>query len=358
MEKQMLKLPDGFREEDLHQLDYARPLAEASARIAEINARLIAKIDAPDFNPAIDLDRSRNGGTEANHDFFEAIALYEEGRVPWFCTAEMCESTEQLHAKLMALGDAPVKELDASAVSFRLVKALVEKRLREPRCPRKAYLKRLFGHETRVNAALDALHGAYVDRGVAAAQNAKAAKPAKRRSRRGAGKVQKGPSIAQENRKRVLAEIARLLDANKRLSVIGAIRHLRLRGTYATYLGAVTDESWRTYYVNSRRKIPSAISWTKGGKKTSQGGKKTGQGGKKTEGHILDLLVQNPKATFAEIVEAIGISRSAIQKHIERLKGTQRLRRIGPDKGGRWEVIAQSGDTPRKSLASKSDERQ
>ena len=35
----------------------------------------------------------------------------------------------------------------------------------------------------------------------------------------------------------------------------------------------------------------------------------------------------------------MGISRSAIQKHIERLKDAQRLRRVGPDKGGHWEVI-------------------
>ena len=35
----------------------------------------------------------------------------------------------------------------------------------------------------------------------------------------------------------------------------------------------------------------------------------------------------------------MGIPRGAIQKHIERLKDAQRLRRVGPDKGGHWEVI-------------------
>ena len=38
------------------------------------------------------------------------------------------------------------------------------------------------------------------------------------------------------------------------------------------------------------------------------------------------------------MVAALGISRSAIQKHVACLKDAQRLRRIGPDKGGRWEV--------------------
>ena len=44
---------------------------------------------------------------------------------------------------------------------------------------------------------------------------------------------------------------------------------------------------------------------------------------------MLDMILR----TLKEFV-----SRSAIQKHIERLKDAQRLRRIGPDKGGHWEV--------------------
>ena len=39
------------------------------------------------------------------------------------------------------------------------------------------------------------------------------------------------------------------------------------------------------------------------------------------------------------MVKALGISRSAIQKHVEHLKDAQRIRRIGPDKGGHWEVV-------------------
>ena len=77
----------------------------------------------------------------------------------------------------------------------------------------------------------------------------------------------------------------------------------------------------------------------KGEPKIAAGGKKSGKkGDKKTEDLILALLARNPKLTFAGMVSAIGISRSAIQKHIEHLKDAQRLRRIGPDKGGHWEV--------------------
>jgi len=71
-----------------------------------------------------------------------------------------------------------------------------------------------------------------------------------------------------------------------------------------------------------------------------KGGKKTvvRKGGKKTADRILALVRGNPKITFAEMVAALGISRSAIQKHVAHLKDAQLLRRIGPDKGGRWEV--------------------
>ena len=73
----------------------------------------------------------------------------------------------------------------------------------------------------------------------------------------------------------------------------------------------------------------------------SQGGKKkvVREGGKKTADRLLDLIRSDPKITFAGMVSSTGISRSAIQKHIERLKDAQRLSRVGPDKGGHWEVI-------------------
>ena len=45
---------------------------------------------------------------------------------------------------------------------------------------------------------------------------------------------------------------------------------------------------------------------------------------------MLDMILR----TLKEFVSC-----SAIQKHIERLKDAQRLRRVGPDKGGHWEVI-------------------
>ena len=73
----------------------------------------------------------------------------------------------------------------------------------------------------------------------------------------------------------------------------------------------------------------------------TQGGKKkvVRKGGKKTADLLMEIMRADPKITFAQMEENLGISRSAIQKHIVRLKDAQLIRRIGPDKGGHWEVI-------------------
>ena len=54
---------------------------------------------------------------------------------------------------------------------------------------------------------------------------------------------------------------------------------------------------------------------------------------------LLTLLGKEPGLTQAKMAKALRISRQALQKHIANLKAAGRLRRVGPDKGGRWEVL-------------------
>ena len=61
--------------------------------------------------------------------------------------------------------------------------------------------------------------------------------------------------------------------------------------------------------------------------------------GKKMVERVWELLRDQPQLTFVGMVAALGITRSTIQKHIANLKAAGRLRRIGPDKGGHWEVL-------------------
>ena len=54
---------------------------------------------------------------------------------------------------------------------------------------------------------------------------------------------------------------------------------------------------------------------------------------------ILLLVNENPKITKKQMAEAIGISTTAIDKNIEKLKGLGILKRIGPDRGGYWKIV-------------------
>ena len=59
----------------------------------------------------------------------------------------------------------------------------------------------------------------------------------------------------------------------------------------------------------------------------------------KSSQKILDLLLGSPALTTQELAERLGISRRAVAKHVSSLQSSGRLRRVGPDKGGHWEVV-------------------
>lgn len=58
---------------------------------------------------------------------------------------------------------------------------------------------------------------------------------------------------------------------------------------------------------------------------------------------ILKLAKENPYISIAELSKKIGISTTAIDKNIAKLKEKGILKRIGPDKGGYWEIKKEDG---------------
>ena len=54
---------------------------------------------------------------------------------------------------------------------------------------------------------------------------------------------------------------------------------------------------------------------------------------------ILDLIRENPYVTSQEMADSIGIIRRTVAKHIRSLQNQGIIKRVGPDKGGHWEVI-------------------
>ena len=69
-------------------------------------------------------------------------------------------------------------------------------------------------------------------------------------------------------------------------------------------------------------------------------GMKTGMtAGMKTADAIVALIAENPTISHDSLAEKLGRARSTIIEQIAKLKANGRIRRVGPDKGGHWEVI-------------------
>jgi ATP-dependent DNA helicase RecG len=58
-----------------------------------------------------------------------------------------------------------------------------------------------------------------------------------------------------------------------------------------------------------------------------------------TRAIILQVLRQQPASSVRALAGTLGLSEDSVRHHIRRLQADQQLRHIGPDKGGRWEVI-------------------
>ena len=69
------------------------------------------------------------------------------------------------------------------------------------------------------------------------------------------------------------------------------------------------------------------------GKKTN---KKTG---KKITDQIINLIEETPSISIKELSESTGLSIGGTRYHLDKLKKEGTLKRIGPDKGGYWEII-------------------
>lgn len=54
---------------------------------------------------------------------------------------------------------------------------------------------------------------------------------------------------------------------------------------------------------------------------------------------ILNAMQQDPKVSAAKIAIQLGVSSRSVEKHIRNMREKGIIRRIGPDKGGFWEII-------------------
>ena len=60
-------------------------------------------------------------------------------------------------------------------------------------------------------------------------------------------------------------------------------------------------------------------------------------------GKILKLLGEFPEITRESLAAEVGLSVRGVEKNLAQLKAAGKIRRIGGRKGGRWEVVNDSG---------------
>lgn len=59
----------------------------------------------------------------------------------------------------------------------------------------------------------------------------------------------------------------------------------------------------------------------------------------KSSEKIIELIKNDPNISAAAIAEQIGLSSRAVEKQLKKLRDENLIRRIGPDKGGYWEIV-------------------
>ena len=69
------------------------------------------------------------------------------------------------------------------------------------------------------------------------------------------------------------------------------------------------------------------------------GGQTTQKSVQKSVQKIVDFISENPNITTQEMANLLGINRSIVARHIKTLQEKGIIRRVGPDKGGHWEII-------------------
>jgi ATP-dependent DNA helicase RecG len=54
----------------------------------------------------------------------------------------------------------------------------------------------------------------------------------------------------------------------------------------------------------------------------------------------MRLLGDRPEITSSELAAELGITGKGVEWQLSRLRTSGRIRRVGPDKGGHWEVVS------------------
>lgn len=102
-----------------------------------------------------------------------------------------------------------------------------------------------------------------------------------------------------------------------------AIRASTAAGECGPFIDFMLDKILRT--LKAKGKAYETAATEKSSQKSSQ--------------KIIGVMKSMPDVTLAELANATGLSVAGVKKNIRKLKDANLIRRVGPDKGGHWEVV-------------------
>ena len=53
---------------------------------------------------------------------------------------------------------------------------------------------------------------------------------------------------------------------------------------------------------------------------------------------IIEMMKENPEVTIPIMAETLRLTTRAVEKNVAKLQAKGIVKRVGPDKGGHWEV--------------------
>jgi len=78
---------------------------------------------------------------------------------------------------------------------------------------------------------------------------------------------------------------------------------------------------------------------TESNQKSDQKSDQKTESNQKSDQKILEAISKNSVITIKELQELTGLSESGVKKIIRNLRADNQIRRVGPDKGGHWEIV-------------------
>ncbi|MBO4311531.1 MAG: Fic family protein [Desulfovibrionaceae bacterium] len=113
-----------------------------------------------------------------------------------------------------------------------------------------------------------------------------------------------------------------------------AISASSAKGESGPFIDFMLDKILRT--LRAKDKAHGAAAQKSSRKVNQKTNQETSQ---KSSQKIMAVMKSMPDVTLAELAEATGLSIAGVKWNIRRLKEANLVRRVGPDKGGHWEVI-------------------